>query len=213
MRRFRRRPDPHLGAPGPATLKLTIACAAAILGGWLLVARGPYGGAMSPGAAAGAIALRVLIIAIPLVALVVLWKRLRPRSRNVAGLTVGMLVVALSLFAVAEVAVLRERVRMRTDAATLAAEAFRDGDRRFLAVEDPQAGLVIPGIRNRCVYERQGTRLIAGTGVASTKRHRAYRERAEARALEYNRVIADRLQVPQEVRERVVQGACPAERG
>jgi hypothetical protein len=183
---------------------------AAVLLGGLVALRGPYGGPLAgPGAALRIVAL-LAVAALPVATLAWAWRRIEPWVRRVAPVVVGVLCAVLLLLAAAHADVYAERASMGRDPAGRAAEAYRRGDFRFWAVEEDGQAILAPPVRNRCVLNRYGVRVIPGaTGTASGEAHRAYLAASLARAEDYNRSMLARLGVDAEEAERAVEGFCP----
>ena len=176
----------------------------------VVIVRGPYGRPIS-GFGAGVRTLGLLLLAAaPGVALLWAWKRLPRWGRRVAPIPIGVLTAMLGLMGAAHGDIYSERVRMSRDPAALAGEAFAAGDRRFWAVQDSMSAISTPPVVNRCIMNRQGVHVIPGTdGMTVNAAHRRYRERAEARARQYNEAMIARLGIsPQEVR-RLADASCP----
>ncbi len=176
----------------------------------IVIVRGPYGRPIN-GFGAGVRTLGLLLLAAaPGIALAWAWKRLPRWGRRVAPIPVGVLTAMLALMGAAHGDIYSERVRMSHDPARLAAEAFVDGDRRFWAVEDSSSAISAPPVMNRCIMNKHGVHIIPGTsGMTVNAAHRRYRERAVARARQYNEVMIARLRIPPAEVRRVADAFCP----
>jgi hypothetical protein len=211
MSPVRRRGTAQAGFPEDRGVWVAAAVGVTTLVGWLVVQRGAYGGPISGFGAGVRTAALVLLAAVPLAALAWAWKRISRRTRQVAPIPIGVLVVFLMLLAVAHSGIYLERMRMGRDPAAIVADAFGAGDQRFWAVQDSAGALLVPPVANRCIVNRYGSRVIPGTeGMTVNAAHRRYRSAAAERAEAYNRILLRRLEIPDAVVALVTDGGgCP----
>jgi hypothetical protein len=207
---FRRVGTAQAGFPRDRGRWLIVAVALAMLLGGLAVMRGPYGGPLALPGAMLRIAVLVALAALPVATLAWAWRRVDPWVRRVAPVIVGVLAAVLLLLAAAHADVYSERAGMSRDPDAQAEDAFRRSDLRFWAVEDGGQAILAPPIRNRCIVNRYGVRIIPGaTGVPTSASHRAYLEAATERARRFNEAMLRRLEIPMEDAEQFVEGFCP----
>ncbi|HEX6042116.1 hypothetical protein [Longimicrobium sp.] len=206
-----RRGTAQAGFPEDRGAWLAAAVALTVLLAWVVINRGPYGGAISAAGAVLRTFVLVLLALIPIVALVWAWRRLSRRSQAIAPIPVGVLTVLLLLLAVAHSAIYLERMRMSQDPARMAEAEFARGDRRLMAVNDSLNALHVPPVLNRCIINRYDTRIIPGTdGMTVNRAHARYRETAARRAEQYNAVLIQRLRIPAAEVQRFSDGSnCP----
>jgi hypothetical protein len=197
MSPLRRRGTAQAGFPEDRGAWLSVAVVLTVLIAWLAINRGPYGGPITPAGAVLRTLVLLLLAALPIAALLWAWKRLSRKAQRIAPIPIGVLVVFLTLYAVAHAGIYAERVRMASDPARLAEAAFAQGSRQFWAVNDSTNAVTVPPIVNRCVVNKYGFREIPGTdGMTVNAAHGRYRRSAAERAEAYNNVIIQRLRIP-----------------
>lgn len=211
MSPLRRRGTAQAGFPQDRGGWLTAVVALTVLVAWLVINRGPYGGPIGTAGAVVRTTVLLLLASAPIVALVWAWRRLARRTQRFVPIPIGVMVVFLTLYAVAHAEIFAERVRMGSDPERLAAAAVARGDTEFLAVSDSTGAVNVPPILNRCIVNEYGFREIAGTdGMTVNAAHARYRQDAFDRAERYNGVVLRHLRIPPaEVNHVMDSSGCP----
>jgi hypothetical protein len=206
----RRAGTAQAGFPRDRGRWVAAALALAVVVGGIAVARGPYGGPLTPLGVTVRVAGLLLAAALPVAALAWAWRRVGPRTRRVVPVVVGVLSAVLLLLAAAHADVYTERAAMRVPPEREAAEAVRRNDLRFWAVEDGGQAIHAPPVANRCILNRHGVRVIPGaSGVPVNEAHRDYLERSAERARRFNEAMLQHAGIPREEAERRMDGFCP----
>jgi hypothetical protein len=210
VRAMRRMGTAQAGFPRDRGRWVAVAIAAATVVGGLLALRGPYGGPLPFAAVVLRVLLIVVLASLPVFALAWAWRRTEPWVRSVAPIVVGVLSTLLLLLSAAHADVLAERSAMRRAPAAEAREAFRRSDVRFWAVEDSAQAILAPPIRDRCLINRYGVRVIPGaTGIPSNPAHRGYLDASTERARRFNETLLALLGIDPEEAARPTEGFCP----